>query len=161
MHLRIAVVLLLVSLLMTVRATYAEEMIQSLAGHWRFAIDRDDKGIDRRLFARELDDQIDLPGSVDEAKKVDNSDQPNVNRLYRPHLFIGVAWYQRDIDIPAAWQDRQVKLLLERCHWVTQAWVDDRAAGTRDSLCVPHEYELGQLSPGKHRLTIRVDNRFK
>ena len=33
--------------------------------------------------------------------------------------------------------------------------------GMQDTLCVPHEYDLGQLSPGPHRLTIRVDNHLK
>jgi hypothetical protein len=52
-------------------------------------------------------------------------------------------------------------LLLERCHWETQVWVDHRPVGMQDTLCVPHEYDLGQLSPGPHRLTIRVDNHLK
>ncbi len=102
-----------------------------------------------------------LPGSVDEAAKVDNPEKPNLNRLYRPHLFVGVAWYQRDIDIPADWKAKRVRLFLERCHWETQVWVDDKKIGMQDSLVTPQEYELGQLSPGKHRLTIRVDNRLK
>ena len=54
-----------------------------------------------------------------------------------------------------------MRLLLERCHWETQVWVDHRPLGMQDTLCVPHEYDLGQLSPGPHRLTIRVDNRLK
>ena len=30
----------------------------------------------------------------------------------------------------------------------------------RLSLSTPHEYDLGQLSPGKHTISIRVDNRM-
>ena len=33
--------------------------------------------------------------------------------------------------------------------------------GIENSLSTPHQHELGVLSPGKHRLTIRVDNRVK
>ena len=37
--------------------------------------------------------------------------------------------------------------------------MDGREIGTNDSLSTPHEYDLGaQLPPGKHQLTIRVDN---
>jgi hypothetical protein len=32
--------------------------------------------------------------------------------------------------------------------------------GTNDSLSTPHAYDLGQLAPGRHTLTIRVDNRL-
>lgn len=32
--------------------------------------------------------------------------------------------------------------------------------GTCRSLVAPHEYELGVLNPGKHRLPIRIDNRM-
>jgi hypothetical protein len=37
-------------------------------------------------------------------------------------------------------------------------WVDGRSAGSADSLSVPHEYDLGVLGAGTHRLAIRVDN---
>jgi hypothetical protein len=37
--------------------------------------------------------------------------------------------------------------------------LDGKNFGTNDSLGTPHEYDFGQLAPGKHPLTIRVDNR--
>src|SRR5208283_204805 len=68
-------------------------------------------------------------------------------------------WYQRDIDIPADWQDKRVELVLERVHWETRAWLDGREIGTQDSLIAPHVHDLGiGITPGKHSLTIRVDN---
>ena len=112
-------------------------------------------------LARSLPGVIRLPGSVDEAGVVTNTERPTLMRLYRPHKYTGVAWFQRTIEAPAAWRDRHVRLFLERCHWETQVWVDEQHVGMRDSLCVPHEYDLGQLSPGPHRLTIRVDNHLK
>ena len=36
----------------------------SLAGKWRFALDRDDKGIKDKWFNRTLPDQINLPGAL-------------------------------------------------------------------------------------------------
>src|SRR5207302_2103138 len=77
-----------------------------------------------------------------------------------PRHYLGVAWYQRDIEIPAAWKDRRVVLFLERPHWETRVWVDEKPCGSADrSLVAPHVHELGVLAPGKHRLTIRMDNR--
>src|SRR5205823_222485 len=78
-----------------------------------------------------------------------------------PRHYLGAAWYQRDIEIPDDWKDRRVVLFLERPHWESRVWQDDTLIGTNNSLCVPHEYELGvSLKPGKHRLTVRVDNRM-
>jgi hypothetical protein len=74
--------------------------------------------------------------------------------------YVGVAWYQRELNIPAEWKGRRVVLFLERPHWGTTVWVDDREVGTREGLGVPHEYDLGTVAPGPHRLAIRVDNRL-
>lgn len=72
--------------------------------------------------------------------------------------YTGAAWYQRDIEVPKSWQGRWVTLTLERSHWQTRVWLDEREIGSDDSLATPHEYELGQVVPGRHVLTIRVDN---
>ena len=73
--------------------------------------------------------------------------------------YAGVAWYQRDLAVPAEWQEARVVLFLERAHWETRVWVDGKLIGSNNSLSTPHEYDLGQLAPGKHTLSIRVDNR--
>jgi hypothetical protein len=76
-----------------------------------------------------------------------------------PKHYLGVAWYQRDVTIPVAWQGRHIKLFLERPHWQTTIWADDKAFAPNDSLVAPHITDLGQLTPGRHRLTLRIDNR--
>jgi hypothetical protein len=134
-----------------------------LAGQWRFALDPNKEGLEKQFFNRELPERISLPGSTDEAKLgTPNRDRPTLDGLYRLYLYEGPAWYQRDIQIPGAWQGKQVSLLLERTHWVTTVWVDDKLVGTQDSLIAPHVYDLGtNMTPGKHRLTICVDNARK
>ena len=77
-----------------------------------------------------------------------------------PRHYLGAAWYQRDIEIPRYMQGRRVLLTLERPHWQTTVWIDERIIGTEKSLVAPHVYDLGLLSLGRHRLTIRVDNRM-
>lgn len=72
--------------------------------------------------------------------------------------YSGAAWYQREISIPRSWEARRIALSLERAHWETQVWLDGKAFGRCDSLSTPHEYDLGLLKPGKHLLSIRVDN---
>ncbi len=137
----------------------------SLSGEWRFDLDPKNVGITERWFAKDLSDTVKLPGSTDTNRKgVLNTRPPDLSHPARVHEYTGVAWYQRDITITEDWplngRDR-VELLLERCHWETRVWIDDKPCGMRDSLCVPHVYDLGALKPGKHRLTIRVDNSIK
>lgn len=184
-----------------------------LAGDWRFALDRGDVGIGEGWFAKRLPDRIRLPGTLagqgigDDVSTntpwiggiVDKSwfTAPEFEKYRQPgnvkvpfwlqpeKHYAGVAWYQRDIEIPAEWKEKRVVLFLERAHWETRVWVDDKLIGTNNSLATPHEYDLGivarasrpfdpaqnlnhtggtpvplQLAPGKHTLTIRVDNRM-
>ena len=114
----------------------------SLDGSWRFQLDRTNVGIAENWAAKKLSSQlsahIHLPGSLPEQ---------NYN---------GAAWFQRSVTIPLDWKNQRVVLTLERPHWQTQVWLDGKNFGTNDSLGTPHEYDLGQLAPGKHTLTIRV-----
>jgi len=72
--------------------------------------------------------------------------------------YLGVAWYQRDIEIPQAWAGKRVTLHLERTRWRTDVWLGNRFMGSDKSLVAPHDFDLGILQPGVQRLTIRIDN---
>lgn len=164
--------------------------VQSLAGTWRIALDRSDAGETERWFARALpaETEVALPGSLTAQGfgEVPGADTPWTGTIfdrayftapdyapYRPpapvklpfwltpqRVFVGAAWYQRDVEIPAAWAGRRVQLELERPHWETRVWLDDQLLGRADSLSVPHIYVLDAVAPGRHRLTVRVDNRL-
>lgn len=159
-----------------------------LAGEWRFALDPADAGIRESWPERALADRIRLPGVL-QAQGYGNdisTNTPWVLSLYDrswflradyldyaqpgrvkvpflcqpPRHYLGAAWYQRDLDIPPAWQGLRVALVLERPHWESTAWLDGKKIGSCNSLVAPHGYELGLLAPGKHTLTVRVDNRL-
>src|SRR5579862_2459494 len=172
--------------LLSLSCSAAEQV--SLDGDWRFALDTSDTGIDAQWFNSNLVDHIRLPGVLQSQGYGDEISitTPWVLSLYDrnwflradyqaytnagnvkvpfvcqpPRHYLGAAWYQRDMEIPNAWQGRRVVLFLERPHWETRAWLDDKLIGTNDSLCAPHEFDLGFVPPGKHHLTIRVDNRL-
>jgi hypothetical protein len=74
----------------------------------------------------------------------------------------GAAWFQRSVTIPEAWVGKRITLHLERPHWETMIWVDGVPVGdSLNYLSVPHVHDLSKaLSPGKHTITIRVDNRM-
>jgi hypothetical protein len=147
-----------------------ESRVRSIAGEWRLRLDPGNAGVSQKWFAGELPAPlpggvglIHLPGTTDEVKAgIPNPKPPSLDGLYRPVVYTGAAWYQREIEIPSTWQGKRVTLLLERNHWETRVWLDDRDCGMQDSLIAPHFHELGlQLTPGRHRLTIRVDNTLK
>lgn len=74
----------------------------------------------------------------------------------------GVAWYRKDIDVPADWQDCDLQMVLERCHWESRLWIDGNEIGMCNALGTPHRYNLtGRLTSGRHTITLRVDNRVK
>lgn len=135
--------------------------MQSLAGVWKFRLDAERIGLGAEWFKTELPDKTQLPGSCEEHGHGTPPVASNVNCLTRVLQYEGPAWYQREIDVPESWGRKRVELFLERCHWETTVWVDERRIGSQNSLCVPHVYSLGELTPGRHRLTICVDNTFK
>jgi beta-galactosidase len=162
-----------------------------LAGEWRFALDRADAGVNEKWFAKDLSDKIQLPGILQAQGYGDDisTDTPWVLTLgdawwkiqpadLREHFsqpghvevpflaqppkhYLGAAWYQRDIEIPADWSGRHFTLFLERAHWQSKVWIDGQEFPVNDSLVAPHITDLGMLTPGKHRLTICVDNRLQ
>ncbi len=137
-----------------------------LAGDWKFRRDDDKAGVREQWFAAPLagNAKIKLPGTMDDAQLgIPNPVKPSLADLWRPNVYEGAAWYQREINIPESWHDRRVTLFLERCRWVTQAWLDGQLCGeSLDSLIAPHVHLLGiGLQPGRHTLTLLVDNTKK
>jgi hypothetical protein len=168
-------------------ATAVQPEHRPLADQWHFQLDRDNAGIQEQWFKRSLPGKIRLPGSLpaqgvgDDVSVqtkwtgdiVDKSwfTAPQYAEYRKPgnikvpfwlqpeKYYVGVAWYQREITIPRDWWGNRVVLTLERPHGETRVWVDATPVGSNKSLSTPHEYDLGTaLAPGKHRLTIRVDN---
>jgi len=76
--------------------------------------------------------------------------------------YVGAAWYQKEVNIPADWKGERILLFLERPHIETTVWVNGQKTGMQNSLCVPHQYDITHyVRPGKCTITIRVDNRIK
>lgn len=162
----------------------------SLDGTWLFQMDRNDQGITEKWYQRKLTDQIKLPGSMAQNLKGDDITlktkwtgsiydssfyfNPRLAKYRQPgnikipfwltlaKHYVGAAWYQKEVVIPESWNGKRVGLYLERAHIETRVWVDEHEAGMQNSLVAPHEYDLtAYLLPGKHRITIRIDNRIK
>lgn len=130
-----------------------------LQGLWRFQLDTGNNGIAGRWFAQVLTDSIALPCTTEEARKGNFNRKGEVKHLTRNHLYNGRAWYQRDIVIPQTWQGQRIVFSMERTK-TTTVWVDTICLGKQNSLTTAHEYIFpSELAPGKHRLTVLVDNK--
>lgn len=161
----------------------------SLSGKWNFAIDKNNQGIVEKWFSKKLTDEVSLPGSMAENKKGDDvtlqtkwtASIYDSSFFFRPSLakyrtadnlkipfwltpikyYVGAAWYQKEITVPAGWENKIVQLYLERVHIQSTVWIDDKKIGSCNSLSAPHEFLLKGLTAGKHILTIRIDNSIK
>jgi hypothetical protein len=140
----------------------ASRVATDLAGRWRFRLNPTEMGREfGAWFTTRLPAEIALPGTTDEAGVGLETTGFELGHLTRTFRFEGYAWYQRDIDIPAAWRGKRITLFLERAHWATTVWLDDVEIGTQNSLSTPHLHDLSTAAtPGRHQLTIRVDNRY-
>ena len=151
--------------------TDAKENVIPLASEWRFELDRKDVGVAEGWFDKELSQTIRLPGTVSTRNLGDPitvirqqiwggkfTDQPLWHPMIRSD-YRGNAWYQITVEVPAGWTGQSVELFLERVCWVSEAWIDGRSVGVIDTLSAPHRHALGLLTPGQHRIALRIDNR--
>lgn len=137
-----------------------------LSGKWTVVLDSLNIGLNQNWAKQKLDGStIFLPGTLDSAglgklntqkPAMDNSIMWGLTRKYQ---YIGVAWFQREINIPANWSKQKIALELERVIWQSQVFIDGNLIGTSESLTTPHRYNLDAIiTPGKHTITIKIDN---
>lgn len=133
--------------------------VVDLRGDWNFNFDPNDEGFSREYWNIDLPDHVLLPGTTDTNRKgTINTNKAETTFLSRYYSYQGPAWYSKTIDIPSEWNGKHIELFLERTR-PTMVWVDNYLAGKSESLSTPHRYNLTSLlTPGKHKITIRVDN---
>lgn len=162
-----------------------------LSGEWRFKIDSLDVGIQNKWYSNNLEGVLKLPGSMAENGKGNDitvntdwtgnmwndslwyKDQKMKKYRQKGNVKIpfwlqpvkdykGAAWYQKTVVIPQDWSNKNINLHLERVHWESTVWIDNKKIGMQNTLATPHDYDLAAvLNPGKHTISIRVDNRIK
>ncbi|WP_299664594.1 sugar-binding domain-containing protein [uncultured Polaribacter sp.] len=141
----------------------------SLAGGWHVKLDSTNVGVDEDWAVNKFSGKnINLPGTLDDAEiGTPITLEPAINNyvmsnLTRKHQYIGKAWYQKEIEIPTSWQSKDIDLKLERIIWESTVYIDGKLVGTANSLVSSHDYDLtSYLTPGKHLLTICIDNSNK
>ncbi len=134
----------LVTLLLTLGLNgFAGDEVISLQGVWTF----------------QRDDTIHLPGTTEEAGKGLLNGKRELSHLTRVRPYLGEACYEREVDIPRSWAGQHITFLMERTK-TTTVWVDSICLGRQNSLTTAHVYDVSSvMTPGRHRLTVVVDNK--
>ena len=116
----------------------------SLAGNWQFKTDPKDSGVQAKWFNQQLPERVQLPGSMAENGKgnevslktkwtgsiYDSSFffNPRLKKYLEPgnlkipfwltpaKHYVGVAWYQKQIQLPKDWKNKRWVLSFERAH---------------------------------------------
>src|SRR5699024_7543042 len=132
-----------------------------LSGEWAFQIDSLDVGIQQAWYTKDLKDKIHLPGSMTTNEKGNDItlETPWTGSIQDSSFFTdddyaqyrqpgnikvpfwlqpvkyykGAAWYQKEITIPDSWEGKYEELFIERAHWETRIWIDNKAVGMRNS----------------------------
>ncbi|AZI26708.1 beta-glucuronidase [Pedobacter sp. G11] len=157
--------LLLMLFLMQSYALKAQTVSLDLSGKWKFQTDVMDfrRGSLSPRYNHVLQEEIQLPGITDDKQIGYKVPYQYIDRLTRKYEYMGPAWYQRDIEIPAAWKGKKIFMYFERTHWLSSIYVDTKEVSSIDYISVPHNHDLTSfVKPGKtHRITVCIDNRFQ
>ncbi len=145
---------------MSAKSIPTTRLNMDLSGNWAFALDPDNAGITKEFWNETFGETVALPGTTDTNRKgKENTNRNETTQLSRLYRYEGPAWYSKEINLSAEWKGKEIMLYLERTR-PTTVWVDGKLVGKCDYLSVPHCYNLTSfLTPGKHKLTIRVDNK--
>ncbi|CAM3994038.1 sugar-binding domain-containing protein [Saccharibacillus endophyticus] len=145
-----------------------------LNGSWNYVLDPEDVGETEQWYeqgllqSKESPQTLNFPGTLTSNgigtpyTWNGEMDKEAIRSLRQRHSYVGAAWYEIEVDVPADWQgSKGVVVLLERVMFQSSLWVNGSFAGRCDSLSVPHEYQADALirTGQKNRITLRIDNR--
>ncbi len=138
--------------------------ILDLAGTWEYMTDKDGVLDVSDFFAEGL---FSLPGTTCEngiGKKQELYDSLTKETVRAPRErfeYVGVLWLRRDVLIPEAMAGKCARVFLERVNVCSSLFWDGVRVGRPVlGLSTPHIYDVsGILTPGRHTLTVRLDNR--
>ncbi|MDX2286664.1 MAG: glycoside hydrolase family 2 TIM barrel-domain containing protein [Bacteroidia bacterium] len=121
----------------------------NLNGPWQFEADPSDAGLQagwmrgRRTFSRRI--QVPFSWAAPLSGIQDTC---------------AIAWYARELRIPASWTGGRIVLVIGASDWRTDAWLDGKPLGRHEGGYTPFEFDLTDLArPGAaHQLVIRADD---
>lgn len=125
----------------------------NLAGQWRYLTENNESG------------PFSLPGSTCDNRiggKQEYFTELTADTVRAPrekYEYIGTITLEREFEIPAEWENKYITLFLERVNIASELFIDGKQIDRKIiELSAPHIYRINS-APGRHTMTIRVDNR--
>ena len=104
-------------------------------------------------------DNISLPSTVQQEKKPPLTDERSDGFLTDPYRFEGYALYERTVNISPDKSDSEIFFVMERTR-TSHLWIDGKYAGSQNSLCAPHKYNITEYcTQNPIRISIVIDNK--
>ena len=129
-----------------------------LSGEWEFLADEAMQGTGETVSGNKLTDTIVLPSTTAMAQKGRRNETKEKDYLTEEYKYEGAAWFCRSVDLGDSAAGKKLELFLERTR-LTELWINGEYAGSRDSLCTPHIYDISRFaSEPELRICIRVCN---
>ncbi len=124
----------------------------NLSGVWQFKLSKEKPDMTAGT------DTIRLPSTVQQEKKPPVTNERSDGFLTDPRRFEGYALYTRKVRISTQKKNCDIFLVLERTR-TSSVLINGKSAGTRNSLCAPHRYDItGLVKDGENEIAILVDN---
>lgn len=124
---------------------------------WKFRLYSRDDSPELPDINAAFDDTVTLPSTVSAAGKVPPSNERSDGFLTDPGRFEGYAVYERTVEVTRD-DNCDIFLVLERTR-TTSLFINGKFAGTQNSLCTPHRYNITEFAGVKPlRITIAADN---
>ncbi|MDE6594622.1 MAG: beta-glucuronidase, partial [Oscillospiraceae bacterium] len=117
---------------------------------WNFLLSKEKPDINS-----ELTDTIRLPSTAQQMKKPPITDERSDGFLTDPYRFEGYALYRRTVNFTPKNYDCDLFLVMERTR-TTSLWIDGKFAGTQNSLCASHRYDITKFMKFGEDVTITV-----
>lgn len=145
------------------RAIIRPSDYELLDGEWRFAVDRDDRGLTEKWYlGHDYEHTATWPGSV-EAHMAAAKDAQERDPVWRDTV---VVWYEREFEVPEPWcppPDCWLQVTFGACGYETRVWLNGRLLSTVEGEEVhfgeytSFSYELPpELLRPVNRLTVRI-----
>ncbi|MCQ0112644.1 glycoside hydrolase family 2 TIM barrel-domain containing protein [Zhouia amylolytica] len=135
----------------------AQENVLDLSGDWHVSLSEERPEIENTTDYKK-EGIIRLPSSLAQQGYGLKTKGSDFGVLTPTHKYLGVATFERSIEIPKDWKNKEFQIFLERVLWQSKVYVDGVELSTQDALGTPHIHNIGILTPGKHQLKIEVNN---
>lgn len=139
-----------------------------LSGIWHYRTDEEDRGLELEFFKEKFSEgEFILPGSTCEnhiGRESHYAGEYSKQIMRCPvekFEYIAPLWLQKEFELPNDFEGKELKIYLERVNIASMLWIDGILIGRQIiELSAPHIYKLpSDLTCGKHRVTLRIDNR--